>query len=181
VRAAELGKDDPNVLWMAGYAVRELGMDVRGSQELVNRSLQLNPSSAIALTISAWNEIILEQPLRALELLARAERLSPRDPRGWFIFTAAALAHLSEGQLERAAASARKALAQNPRSRQALSMLAASLAELGDQSGADEAMKGVLRIEPELTMARLRSRLRFMPVSVWNRFASGLRRAGLPD
>jgi tetratricopeptide (TPR) repeat protein len=181
MRASELGRDDANVLWMAGYALRELGMDVRGSQELVNRSLQLNPSSAIALTISAWNEIILENPGKALDLLARAERLSPRDPRGWFMFTAAALAYLTQGELEQSVASARKALVQNPRSRQALTMLASSLAQLGDRAGAQKAMKGVLDIEPELTISRLRARLKFMPESIWSRFSSGLRSAGFPE
>ena len=166
---------------MAGYAIRELGMDTVRSQELINRSLHLNPNSAIALTIAGWNEIILEMPVKALDSLARAERLSPRDPRAWFMATARALAHLSGGQYQHAVASARKALAQNPRSAQALRLLASSLARTGDTGSARQAMTEVLRIDPQLTRAKLRARLAFMPESLWNNFAEGLHIAGLPE
>ena len=62
LRAIELGKDDANVLWMCAYAFRELAADLQRSKELIKRSLHLNPNSAIALTIAAWNEIVLENP-----------------------------------------------------------------------------------------------------------------------
>jgi tetratricopeptide (TPR) repeat protein len=42
MRAVELGKDDPNVLWMAAFAIRILGADARRALELVNRPLELN-------------------------------------------------------------------------------------------------------------------------------------------
>ena len=42
-------------------------------------------------------------------------------------------------------------------------------------------MTEVLRIDPQLTRAKLRARLAFMPESLWNNFAEGLRIAGLPD
>src|SRR5262249_29956065 len=55
-RCAELALDDPNVLWMADYAIRILGRDPLRARELHTLSLQLNPYSAKALTASAWNE-----------------------------------------------------------------------------------------------------------------------------
>ena len=180
-QAVELARNDANVLWMAAYAVRELGMSPNRSMELVNRSLQLNPNSAIALTIAAWNEVVLANPDKALELLARAERLSPRDPRAWFMATAAALAYLSEGRFDDAVAKATTALAQNRRSAQALRILAVSLAKVGDREGAAEAIQEVLKIEPQLTASRLRARLPFMPETLWNCMAEGLHIAGLPD
>ena len=53
LRAIDLGKDDSNVLWMAAYAVRHLATDAHRAKQLVDRSLQLNPNSAIALAIAA--------------------------------------------------------------------------------------------------------------------------------
>ena len=56
-RAAELGKRDANVLWMAAYAVwRLLGGDHKSAKELAQRSLLINPNSTIALTMCGWME-----------------------------------------------------------------------------------------------------------------------------
>jgi TolB-like protein len=181
LRAIELGWNDSNILWMAGYAIREIGGDAEQSMELIRRSLHLNPSSAIALTIAAWNEVVLGNPVSALERLDRAERLSPRDPRAWFMASAGALAHLTLGQFEQSAGRAKKALAQNPRSAQAWRILAASLAKLGDLGAAKAAMREALVIEPQLTAPKLRARMKFMPDSVWAKYADCLRLAGLPE
>jgi tetratricopeptide (TPR) repeat protein len=178
--AIERGRDDSVVLWMSAYAVRELGMDPYRARELVRRSLHLNPNSAMALTVAAWTEVVLDDAPKALELIHRAERLSPRDPRAWFMSTAASLAYIAQGDYGRAAACAKRALAQNPHSAQALRFVAASLAQLGDIEGAAGAMRQVLTIEPRLTAGSLRARLKFMPEAVWNNLAGGLRLAGLP-
>jgi TolB-like protein len=180
-RAVELAKDDASVLCMAAYAVRELGMDPQRSKELIVRSLHLNPNSYLALTIAAWNEIVFDNPTRALELLRKAERLNPRDPRSWFMSNATSLANIARGDYEQAAASARQSLAQNPRSAQALRFLAASLALLGQQKVAAKIMIEVIKIEPGLAIDILRRRVPFMPEGIWNRYAEGLRMAGLPD
>src|SRR5262249_33965471 len=57
LRAVELGKDDGNVLWMAAFAVRHLAMDSHRAKQFADRSLELNPNSAIALAIAAWIEV----------------------------------------------------------------------------------------------------------------------------
>lgn len=180
-RAIELAKDDASVLCMAAYAVRELGMDPQSSKELIQRSLHLNPNSFLALTIAAWNEVTLGNPQKALELLHRAERLNPRDPRAWFMANAASLAHVALGDFAKAAAYARRSLAQNPRSAQALRFLAASLALLGDTKAAIDAMHQALRIEPKLTATKLRARVPFIPEAVWSDYARGLKLSGMPD
>jgi TolB-like protein len=180
-RALEFGHDDSNVLWMSGYAFRELAMDVPRCKVLVGRSLQINPNSAIALTIAAWNEIVLENPVGALEILNRAERLSPRDPRAWFMANARTLANLALGQFEQAAISAKRSLAQNPRSAQARRMLTSALANMGNKEGAHRALIEVMKHEPNLTLGELRGRLKFMPDSIWYNLGGGLRIAGLAE
>ena len=94
-------KNDANVLWMAAYAARQLSMDAQLAKDLAYRSLQLNPNSAIALAMTGWIEAILAEPAKALEHLHRADRLSPRDPRTWFINTGIGMAHFIAGQLRR--------------------------------------------------------------------------------
>jgi TolB-like protein len=180
-RAIELGKDDGNVLWMASWAVRQLANDGRRARELASRSLLINPNSAVALAISGWNEATVDNPIKALELFQRAERLSPRDPKGWFIAAGMAHAHYVAGQFDEAVTWAKKALAQNPRFATALRYLAASLAKLGKSEEAAEAMRDIRRHEPQLTLSLLRKRIMFMEESVWQKFAGGLRLAGLPE
>lgn len=181
LRSLELCKDDANVLWMAAFAVRVLGADPHRARELVNRSLQLNPNSTMALTTAAFAEVFLGNSVRALEMLQRAERLSPRDPKAWYSAAAAALAHFVGEGYEEAATAAKKALAQNPRFAPTLRVLAASLARVGNKEGAAQAMRELLSIEPDLTLGKLRARLTHMETGALSRFAGALRLAGLPD
>jgi len=180
-RAIELGKDDPNVLWMASFAVRILGGDLQRARELVNRSLQLNPNSAIALTNAAFAEVFLAKPERALELLQRAERLSPCDPKAWYTHAAAAWVHFSRGGFEEAAARARKAWAQNPRHTPSLRLLTASLVKLERVEEAATVVQQMLKLEPQLTLKSLRWRLRYIDDELLSQFTEALRIAGLPD
>jgi len=179
--ALDLGKDDSNVLWMGAYTIRRFARDMQRAKELAHRSLALNPNSAIALAIAGWMEVMTANPGKGLELLRRAQRLSPRDPRGWFMAAASALAHLAEGRFDDAASSARAAVDQNPRFAQGLRLLAASLAKLGHRERAAEVVQQLLEMEPQLTLTKLHARMRGIDQRVWNYWAEGLRLAGLPD
>jgi len=180
-RAADLARDDANVLWMAAHAIRILGRNANRAKQLFNLSLHLNPNSAMALTAAALSETLLANPVLALQLLDRAERISPRDPRAWFMATARGSAHYVGEHFDEAASWARNALARNPRSTRSLRLLAASLARTGECAGAAEVIREILAIEPELTIARMRARLNFWPETIFNDFADGLRIAGLPE
>jgi tetratricopeptide (TPR) repeat protein len=114
----------------------------------------------------------------ALELLARAARLSPRDPRGWFITLETAWAYLVAGQFDEAIAAAKKVLTQHPRSSFARRFIASCLARQGRLAEAAEALQEALEIEP-VTLAKLRARLMFLDDKVWSDYAAGLRLAGL--
>ena len=180
-RAVELAKNDANVLWMAAYAARQLSMDAQLAKELAYRSLQLNPNSAIALAMTGWIEAILAEPAKALEHLRRADRLSPRDPRTWFINTGMGMAHFIASQYDESIVWLKKALAQNPHSAVALRVLAASLANLGQKDRASEAIRELLKIEPHLTISHLRARMQMAHKNVWTKFSEALRLAGLPE
>jgi TolB-like protein/Flp pilus assembly protein TadD len=180
-RAIDLGKDDSNVLWMAAFAVRHLAMDAPRAKQLADRSLQLNPNSAIGLAIAAWIEVGMGNYASALELAGRAERLSPRDPRGWFIATVLGLAHFHAGQFDQAEADLKRALVQNSRFATALRVLAASLARLGRIDEAALTVQEMLKIDPQLTISEFRARSAFLTDSVRDSVAEALRLAGLPE
>jgi Flp pilus assembly protein TadD len=123
----------------------------------------------------------LANPLKTVELCRRAERLSPRDPRAWMIATSLGIAYFIERRFDQAAACFQKALVGNPRFTIALRDLAASLAMLGEQEKAEAAIRELLKIEPQLTLSKLRARTRFLDDPLWKDFPEGLRRAGLPE
>jgi TolB-like protein/DNA-binding winged helix-turn-helix (wHTH) protein len=180
-RAVELGKDDSNVMWMAAFGIWQLGRDVRRANELAYRSLQLNPNSAIALTVTAWTEMIMGNPRRAIELYHRADRLSPRDPRVWMIATGLGLAHFHDGGLEEARLWAEKALSHNSRSAMALRCLAASFARLGEGEKAFSAVREMLKIEPQFSLSSFRAQLRVPDGDQGIQYIDALRLAGFPE
>jgi tetratricopeptide (TPR) repeat protein len=180
-RAVELGQDDGNVLWMAAFAVRQLAMDPKRAKELADLAIGLIPNSAIASAVAGWLEATTGNPRRGLELLSRGMRLSPRDPRSWFMSAGMAFAYSSDDRHEEAVTWAKRALAQNPRFAIALRLLASNLARLGRKSEATEVMQKVFKVEPQVTLTNLRARLMYLQESVWNRYADGLRLAGLPE
>lgn len=181
LRAAELGIENGNVLWMAGFAIWHLALDAQRASDLAYRSLRLNPNSASAMATAAWIDATAGEFAKALALFERAERLSPRDPRGWVIAIGFATVHMAEGRFDKALSFTEKALVQNPRSAVALRMLAASSAQLGKMDQATAALQEALKFDPQLTVSRMRSRLPFMAEKLWSGYSSGLRLAGLPD
>jgi predicted Zn-dependent protease len=110
---------------MAARAMFHWRPDTYRTRDLIYRSLQLNPNSAIAMATAAQIEASMEHPKKALEYLVHAERLSPRDPRGWYITWVMSLAYFMDGQFAEAATAAKKFLNQNPRSTLAQRLLAA--------------------------------------------------------
>lgn len=180
--AVELGKEDGNVFWMAAFAVLRLLMDARRARELAYCSLQLNPNSAVALSVAGRIEASLGNTETALDLLLRAERLSPRDPRGWFITGGGtAYTYFQAGRFEESVSAAEKALIQNPRFTVALRNLAASLVKLGRTVEAAEVVRKLLDIEPHLTLLRLRGRMMNVDENLWKDYSAALRLAGLPE
>jgi TolB-like protein/DNA-binding CsgD family transcriptional regulator len=180
-RAVELAKDDANVLWMAAFVALAIGMDSQRARQLVQASQSLNPNSAAALAVAGIVESNLADQAKALDLFRRAERLNPRDRRGWLFAGWMAVILFFHGELDEAAATAQAALLQNPRHAIALRALAATLAIQGRKHEAADAVRQLLKIDPGLSLSRLRPRLMFMHDSVWRKYANGLRLAGLPE
>jgi tetratricopeptide (TPR) repeat protein len=176
--AVELSRDDANVLWMAAYAVLRLQMDRTRARELIGHSLDINPNSAIAVTVAAEIEAAAGNTGKALDMLSRATRLSPRDPRSWFMTLALSWTYVVDGQFTESIDTARQVLNRNPRCSYALRFAASSLAKQGRMKEAAEVARQSLHIEP-VTLTKLRSRLMFIDESVWRDYESGLRLAGL--
>ncbi len=181
-RAAERAPNDAQVLWMAAFAIWNLAQHGRDrARELFRRSLLINPNSAMALTLAGWIETMCGNQAEGREMLLRARRLNPRDPRGWFSAGALAIADVIDGNYAEAIAWADQALAHNRRFAVALRVLAVALVKVGQQPRAALIVNELLEIEPDLTISAFFARIPVPLPDMASTYAEALRLAGLPD
>jgi predicted Zn-dependent protease len=127
-------------------------------------------------------KVWLGEPEAAIERLARAMRLSPHDPQLFSIQAGTGAGHFFAGRYTQALAWAEMSAREQPESIHSTSVIAASAAMLGSVAAAGLAMARLRRLLPELRISNLRERL--YPIRQpqdFDRWAEGLRRAGLPE
>jgi TolB-like protein/tetratricopeptide (TPR) repeat protein len=181
-RAVELAPNDAQVLWMAAFAVWNMAQEGRdAARELFSRSLMINPNSAMALALGGWIETMRGNQTTGREMIERARRLSPRDPRGWFMSGAMAIAAIIDENYAEAIIWAEKALVQNRRFAVALRVLAVALVKVGQRDRAAQTVQELLTIEPELTISGFLTRIPVPLESMARTYTEALRAAGLPD
>lgn len=180
--AVELAPNDAQVLWMAAFAVWNMAQEGRErARELFGRSLLINPSSAMALVLAGWIEIMSGNQGAGRAMVERAQRLNPRDPRGWLMSGAMAIAAVIDGDYAGAVGWAEKALAQNRRFAVALRVLAVALVKTGQPERARRVVQELVAIEPELTISGFFARIPVPVEAMARTYAEALKAAGLPE
>jgi TolB-like protein len=179
--ALQEGGDDPSVLWMVGFAMWQLRVDLERALELYDRSLALNANCAQALALRGWALATAGRLEEATASLRQALRLSPFDPEAFFTMTALGWTDLMAGRLDEAVKWTSRALRERPGFAPALRFHAVSLVELGRLDEARDAVGYLLRLEPGLTASKLRRRAPIFDAKLMNVFLDGLRKAGLPE
>ncbi len=101
-QAIEIGKEDPDALWMAAWTIAYFAGDAMAAVNLIERALVLNPNSAHAYSAKGWVYCYLGRPDVALDAFQRAMRLSPRDPVTYMFKNGRAMAYLIGGQYQEA-------------------------------------------------------------------------------
>lgn len=179
-KAIETDPGNANSLASAALALTFLGGGLDQAVDYAQRSVALHPNSAFVLTSSAIVFNFEAESEKALAMLARAQRLSPIDPRAYVINHEIAFAHFFAMRFELAVQFAARAVDQNPRFNAARRTLASSLAHLGRIEEAAVAIAALLEVQPNSCL-RLSRRNRFRHAWMVNLFCEGLQRAGLPD
>jgi hypothetical protein len=108
-------------------------------------------------------------------------RLSPQDPQSFAMQSVVALGHFLAGRNDEAYACADAALREMPIFPLAAGVAAASAACSGRGAEAAIAVRRLTRIDPTLGMANLSAWLSFQRPEDAERWAEGLRQAGLPE
>jgi adenylate cyclase len=177
--ALDGGRDDPSVLWAAGWAVSYLAHDNEAALAALDRALVLNVNSAQALRMSGWVNLFSGDPRKATEYFNRAMRLSPLDPFICSVFAGLGIAQMMAGDYDEAVKFGRQAMREQPRMAVAYRIVAASLALLGRTEEARSAMRALLAIAPDAAMSHMR--MPYQDTEFVERYLRGLSEAGLPE
>ncbi len=168
------GCDDANGLAMAAFVIAQLGHDAAAACEILERALQISPSSMVALT---WSATVLVWMGRLDLAIERAERARRFDPLVFFPNVALAEAHFLAGRYADAADAARRATDANPRFLLSFAVLAAALVRLGRIDEAKTAIERARAVDPEFRLERLAQLAQLQDLFV--PFLAALREAGL--
>ena len=113
----------------------------------------------MALTLAGWIETMCGNQAEGRAMVERAHRLNPRDPRGWLMSGAMAIAAVVDEDYADALRWAERALAQNQRFAVALRVMAVASVKLGQINRARQAVQALLEIEPGLTVSGFFARI----------------------
>jgi len=103
-RAMQVGGDDATVLSNVSNVLLMLGHGPDVAKPLIERSVELNPGSAMAWMFSARVQLALGEPELAFEHVQTSMRLDPLSPDRSFQLTNLGLARLAQGRFGEAAA-----------------------------------------------------------------------------
>jgi len=181
-QALEIGKDDPDTLWMAATTLAIFAGEHAVAAAAIDRALMLNPNSAHAWAARGFVCRSRDQPGPAIEAFERAMRLSPLDRLRRAFTVGIAIAHLAADRYEQAADWAEQTLREEPGYRVALTCKTAACALLDRADDARATLSQLIEAQPGLTIAQYSafwSRI-FSPalLAIW---LTGLRKAGLPE
>jgi TolB-like protein len=179
-----VGQDDSVALGQAAWAVARVLHNLPSAKELIDRALELNPNLASAWANSGFINLWLGHPDIAMEHVGRAGRLDPSQVSISTTIKRSVMAHACFylGRHEEALAWAEQMLQLIPNSHPGLRIGTASAA-FADQK--DVALRLAARlqvIDPAFRVSRLREYLGpYQRPDFVEKYAEGLRRAGLPE
>jgi TolB-like protein/class 3 adenylate cyclase/tetratricopeptide (TPR) repeat protein len=181
--AVEKGNEDPDALWMGGWGMLMLAGERAAGLSAMERSLALNPNSALAWCFFGWAQSYHRRSAPAIEALQRALRLSPLDPQPWVFYGGLAHAHFAAGRWEEAIEWADRALHAQPRMTAVVGVKAAACSHLGRIEEARACVSRYRELRPGSTIGGFSAgalRLALSPEFL-AAYTDGLRKAGMPE
>ncbi len=144
------------------------------------RAIELNPNGAESHTQLAFILCLSDETELAIKLLKRAFRLNPIPLTSYYMYLA--MAYRINGQYEKAIVLAKKGLSvHSPDQLTPNLTLAASYISLNRTDEARNAVKEVLRINPNFSLEYFGMMLPYKQKESLDKYIDALRKAGLPD
>jgi len=147
----------------------------------LKHAIVLNPNYSQAIGGMGITLTYSGAPERAVEALNRAIRLSPRDPMRFLYITQLGMLEYLAGRYDEAVDWKIKAIQANPNYPGLYRALAATHAMRGDLANARAALEKFNRLAPGATISTTLQMIPFAVQADAQRYAEGLRRAGMPE
>jgi TolB-like protein len=145
-RALRVASDDPLVLARSAYVLGNLGEDIDAAIALIERSLAMNPTSALGWHHSGWLRLWAGQPDLAIEHLMTARRLNPYGERRTEL--AVGIGHFFAGRFDQARAMLIRSVQEYPGWVATYRFLAACYAHMGRLDEAREIVQRLRMLTP---------------------------------
>jgi TolB-like protein len=181
-QAIDIGKDDPDALWMAAHAIGQFAGDVATAGSAVDRALTLNPNSAHAWNIRGWLYLYVDKAEAAIEAFERAIRLSPLEPQAYLFTLGMARGHLTARRYDEAMMWIDRAIAEQPRYITSLRIKVVLYELMGRHDEAREWLMQMRAAAPEMTIESFTAyAARHYTPALRALYVDALRNAGLPE
>jgi TolB-like protein len=180
-RAAETGWDDALALARAGHALATAAGELDSAAVMIDRARNLNPNLAVAWYASGWLRNLLGEPRTAIQHMAYAMRLSPRDPETCRMQAGMAFAQFLLSRYDEALSWAQMASLQQPRYPTPIEVAAASAALAGNLDLARTWIARLHEIDPDYRVSDFKNLRPLRRPEDLARYEDGLRKAGLPE
>jgi adenylate cyclase len=181
-RALSLDPNDPMILWVGGMSAVVLARQHDRGLELTERSVALNPNSALGWASRGWVQQFSRAPVGpTIESFETAMRLSPLDPLSWYFHGGIGQAHSRAGRYEQAIEWQERALRQNPHFAALRRGLVVCNVRLNRWDEASAQAQKILEADPEFTISKWMENVFLREGPGNEQYARDLRLAGLPE
>ena len=180
-RALQIDPDDPIVLRSAALAAVLTRRDYDTSLDLADKSLAVDPNSALTWGTRGYINLYADRRNMALDDFDRAMRLSPYDSWEYMYANGKSFVLNCEGRLEEGLRWARRAVQLNPNFLGCQRHLIAALYLLGEAEEATRLARAHQELLPNFTMSRWLAATPFRRTPDQERTFDAMRAAGLPD
>jgi adenylate cyclase len=148
---------------------------------VAQRAIDLNPNFAEAYAVLGHALIFCGDLDGGLDACRRAERGSPRDSRGTWLYDAMGHGYFFLGDYEQAIEVSKKGLHQDPSVFGALVTLACAYALLGHDKEAKHYVDKLVEYVPRYSLRALRKNPMFVDPELIDKLVESMRLAGLPE
>ena len=155
-RALDIDPNNTFALTIDGVVNNNLLMRLDKASERFDAALDLNPNESMAWLLSGVLSAYRDDGADAVRRTARALRLSPVDPFGYFFDSLASTAYLASGEWANALTLADRSIAKNDRHLSTLRTRICALHYLGRAEEAQAAAHDLLRRQPDFNIASYR-------------------------
>jgi TolB-like protein len=178
-RALDIAPENSFCLTIDGFAQTNLMRRLDLAEQRYSAALRLNPSEALGWLLKGALQAFKDDGADAIQAAARARRLSPIDPFGYFYDTLSASAHLAAGDYEQALAFVDRSIASNDRHLSSLRSRITALHYLGRKEEARAAATLLLQRQPQFTVENYRRTHPAADFEIGRRVAKALTAAGI--